>query len=225
MAAGDRIPDAAAPAWSTADRTALGAVALQFAVNGALFASFIPRLPEIREEVSIGTDQLGVLLSMSSAAGLVGSATVSRLIARHGTRLTIVASASVISLFLSILGMATVWPLVLLGLAGMAMFDVYVDVAMNMQGSWLSARRHRPVMNRLHGLWSLGAAVGGLAASWVAESGVSLRLHLIVAAAVLLGLVMLLSFAVAARGRATGWCRTVRFAAGGRSSWALAQSG
>jgi fucose permease len=193
MAADDRTPDAGAPAWSAVDRTALGAVALQFAVNGALFASFIPRLPEIREHVSIGTGQLGVLLSMSSAAGLVGSATVSRLIARFGTRLTIVASASAISLFLSILGVATVWPMVLLGLAGMAMFDVYVDVAMNMQGSWLSARRRRPVMNRLHGLWSLGAAIGGLVASWAAEVGVSLRLHLIVAAAVLLGLVMLLS--------------------------------
>ena len=44
---------------------------------------------------------------------------------------------------------------------GMTGFDVLVDVSMNMQASWLSARRHTPVMNRLHGLWSLGTVVGG----------------------------------------------------------------
>jgi len=119
--------------WSRRDRTALGAVALQFGVNGALFASFVPRLPEIRDQVAIGTDELGVLLSVASAAGLIGSATVSRLISRLGTRTTIVACASAIALFLALVGAATVWPLVLVGLAGMAMFDVYVDVAMNMQ--------------------------------------------------------------------------------------------
>jgi fucose permease len=172
--------------WPVGSGRALAAVALQFAVNGALFASFIPRLPEIRDQISIGTDALGVLLSVASAAGLIGSATVSTLIGRLGTRITIVTGASAISAFLALVGVATVWPLVLIGLAGMAMFDVYVDVAMNMQGSWLSARRHRPVMNRLHGLWSLGAAVGGIAASWVADAGVSLRTHLVVAAAVLL---------------------------------------
>lgn len=172
--------------WPVGSTRALAAVALQFAVNGALFASFVPRLPEIRDQVSIGTDALGVLLSVASAAGLIGSATASRLIGRLGTRLTIVSCASAISAFLALVGVATVWPLVLVGLAGMAMFDVYVDVAMNMQGSWLSARRHRPVMNRLHGLWSLGAAVGGVAASGVAEAGVGLRTHLVVAALVLL---------------------------------------
>lgn len=179
--------------WPVGSNRALAAVALQFAVNGALFASFIPRLPEIRDQVSIGTDALGVLLSVASAAGLIGSATVSRLIGRLGTRLTIVSCASAISAFLALVGVATVWPLVLVGLAGMAMFDVYVDVAMNMQGSWLSARRHRPVMNRLHGLWSLGAAVGGVAASGVAEVGVTLRTHLVVAAIVLLVMAGLLA--------------------------------
>ena len=41
-------------------------------------------------------------------------------------------------------------------------FDIFIDVAMNVQGSALSARRHAPVMNRLHGLWSLGSVAGGV---------------------------------------------------------------
>jgi fucose permease len=183
----------AAVSWTASDRRALAAVALQFGVNGALFASFVPRLPEIRDQIDVGTGALGVLLSVGSATGLVGSATVTRLVGGIGTRLTIVIGTSAMAGFLALVGVATVWPLVLVGLAGMSMFDVYVDVAMNMQGSWLSARRRRPVMNRLHGLWSLGAALGGLAASWVAEAGVGLRTHLVVAAAVLLVLGVVLA--------------------------------
>lgn len=179
--------------WTARDGRALAAVGMQFAVNGAVSASFVPRLPEIRDEIHIGTGALGALMSVASLAGFLGSASVAPVVGRYGTRLVIIVAASMGSVFLTVVGFATVWPLLLLGLAGMATFDVYVDVAMNMQGSWLSARRRRPVMNRLHGLWSLGGVVGGLAASWVAGAGVSLRVHLVVAAAVLLGLAWVLS--------------------------------
>jgi hypothetical protein len=57
---------------------------------------------------------------------------------------------------------------------------------MNLQGSWLSARRHAPVMNRLHGLWSLGTVAGGAAASRAASGGVSLQVHLVAVSVVLL---------------------------------------
>ena len=75
----------------------------------------------------------------------------------------------------------------------MLTFDVLVDVAMNLQGSWLSARRHAPVMNRLHGLWSLGTVVGGLSSSRIAAAGISLPVHLVGAAAVLLAVIGVVS--------------------------------
>jgi MFS family permease len=179
--------------WTPRDARALAAVGMQFAVNGAVSASFVPRLPEIRDEIDIGTGALGALMSIASLTGFLGSASVAPVVGRYGTRLVIVVAASMGSVFLTVVGFATVWPILLLGLAGMATFDVYVDVAMNMQGSWLSARRHRPVMNRLHGLWSLGGVMGGLAASVMADAGVSLRVHLVVASLVLLVLAWVLS--------------------------------
>ena len=42
----------------------------------------------------------------------------------------------------------------LIGMFTYVFVDVLVDISMNLQGSWISARRHTPVMNRLHGLWS-----------------------------------------------------------------------
>jgi hypothetical protein len=167
------------------DRRATVAVAVQFAVNGAFFASFLPRLPELRDRIGVSTETIGVLLTLGSASGLLASLTVRRVIARFGTRLVLFGGGVGIALALVVVGAARSWPVALGGLAAMFAFDVYVDVAMNMQGSWLSALRPRSIMNRLHGLWSLGSMVGGLVAATVAESAVSLPAHLTAAAAVL----------------------------------------
>lgn len=168
------------------DRRALAAVATQFFVNGALPASFIPRLPEIRDQVGIGIAEVGLLISLAGVTGLAGSMAVGRLIERFGTRRVMLVAGAFISASLGVIGLAQTPVILLIGLIGMTAFDVLVDVAMNMQASWLSARRHTPVMNRLHGLWSLGTVAGGLAASWIAAAGISLQAHLIGAGTVLL---------------------------------------
>lgn len=174
-----------------ADRRALLAIAAQFFVNGALFASFVPRLPEVRDQVGISTTGVGVLLSMAGLGGLLGSVVVGRTIERMGTRRTMIGAGIILSFSLPLIGFARSSFVLLMGLLAMMSFDVLVDVAMNMQGSWLSARRRKPVMNRLHGLWSLGALVGALSASRLANAGVALWAHLSGAAAILLAVVLL----------------------------------
>lgn len=183
----------AVPVFGPGDRRALVAVATQFFVNGALFASFFPRLPEIRDKVDITVDQVGLFLSIAGICGLISSALVGRVIGRFGTRWVMAGGAAVVSLSLPVIGFAQSVPVLVIGLIGMLAFDVFVDVAMNMQGSWLSARRHTPVMSRLHGLWSLGTVAGGLSASRIAAAGVPLSVHLSGAAAVLLVAVVFVS--------------------------------
>ena len=161
-------------------------VAAQFFVNGAVLASFVPRLPEIREQVDVSLATLGLLMTIAGAIGIIGSVAVSPLIERFGTRSVIVVGGFLLVSSLAVIGLAE-HPLVLVAaLAGFSVFDVIVDVPMNMQGSWISARRTKPVMNRLHGLWSLGTVVGGIVSARVAASGVSLRVHLIGAVVVLI---------------------------------------
>lgn len=172
--------------YGQSERSALRAVAVQFFVNGALFASFVPRLPEIRDRIGVSVAGIGALLSIAGVLGLVGSAVASHAITRIGTRNVILAAGALLSMSLAVVGLATVPAVLLVGLSMMMAFDALVDIAMNMQGSWLSARRHTPVMSRLHGLWSLGALVGGVASSRVADAGVSLPAHLLVAAGLLL---------------------------------------
>jgi fucose permease len=166
---------------------------VQFALNGAFFASFMPRLPELRNHLGVSTGAIGVLLTVASASGLISSLTVRKVIARFGTQRVLFAGGVSISVALLGVGLSTTWPMALVALAVMFAFDVYVDVAMNMQGSWLSARRHRPMMNRLHGLWSLGSVAGGLVAAALAGSAISLRTHLAIAAAVLAAISLIIA--------------------------------
>jgi hypothetical protein len=73
----------------------------------------------------------------------------------------------------------------LIGMFTYVFVDVLVDISMNLQGSWISARRHVPVMNRLHGLWSLGMFAGGLGAVAANAGGLSTLTHLVIVAAVM----------------------------------------
>lgn len=173
--------------FSAVDRRALGSVATQFFVNGAAFASFVPRLPEIRERIGVGLDGLGVLLTIAITIGTVGSLRSPAIIARFGTRRTLIVGGLLMVSALPTIGFATVPFVFVVGAAAMMVADGLVDVSMNLQGSWLSARRHAPVMNRLHGLWSLGTVVGGLAAAQAASAGVSLRVHLTCASVLMIG--------------------------------------
>ncbi len=172
--------------YTAVDRRALGSVATQFFVNGAAFASFVPRLPEIRERVGVGLDGLGVMMTIAVTIGAVGSLRAPGLIARFGTRRTLIVGGVLLISALPTIGFATAPFVFVLGAAAMFVADGLVDVSMNLQGSWLSARRHAPVMNRLHGLWSLGTVVGGLTAAQAAAAGVSLQVHLTIAAGLMI---------------------------------------
>lgn len=185
-------------AFTAADRRALASVATQFFVNGAAFASFVPRLPEIRDRVGVGLDGLGLMMTIAITIGTVGSLRSPRLIERFGTRRTLIVGGVLLVSALPTIGFATEPFVFVLGAAAMFVADGLVDVSMNLQGSWLSARRHTPVMNRLHGLWSLGTVVGGLLAARAAAGGVSLETHLTLAAAL-----MLASLAFVGRGLLT----------------------
>jgi fucose permease len=92
---------------------------------------------------------------------------------------------------LPIIGLATTPAVLVVGLVGVLFFDVFIDVAMNVQASALSSRRYMPVINRLHGLWSLGTVGGGLATVVLIRFGVTAPQQFIAVAA---GLVVALAF-------------------------------
>ena len=169
------------------DRRALKSVGVQFFANGATYATIIPRLPEIRDQVGISIGALGLVLTVASVASLIGSAFAGRITARIGSRRVMIYGATMSIAFLPIIGFATSSVVLAVALFGWLFFDIFIDVAMNVQGSALSARRHTPVMNRLHGLWSLGTVSGGVLTVVLLRAGVSTEVQLTLVALVLIG--------------------------------------
>lgn len=153
-------------------------------MNGVVFASFLPRLPEIRGRIGVDTAGLGLLLTLGVAGGLVASAICGRVVERLGSRTAMTAAALGLAATLPLIGYAPDRRLFLAALVALQFFDVLTDVPMNIVASRLSARRSVPVMNRLHGLWSVGTVTGGLAAS-VLAARISLQVHLIAVGIVL----------------------------------------
>jgi fucose permease len=175
------------PSSDEVDRRALRSVALQFFANGTVYATVIPRLPDIRERVDISIGALGLVLTLGSAASLIGTLLTGWAIAHFGSRRVMIYGAVCSIGFLPVIGFSTVPVVLVAALFGLLFFDVFIDVAMNVQGSALSQRRHTPVMNRLHGLWSLGSVTGGLVTVLTLRMGVSTPVHLTAVAVVLIG--------------------------------------
>jgi hypothetical protein len=98
-------------------------------------------------------------------------------IRRAGSKPILVAVGLFYATALIGIGASSSGALLVVTLVVLAMFDVFIDVAMNLQASVISARRPRPVISRLHGIWSVGALAGGMTAAGAAQLGVPVVVH------------------------------------------------
>jgi Major Facilitator Superfamily len=168
------------------DRRALQALAVQFFVNGAVWATLVSRLPAVRDRVGITVGVLGAVLMIGNLSSLAGSFFTARLLAKVSSRWVMVIGGGFYVAALPVVGVSRS-PVVLIGaLVVLMWFDVFIDVAMNYQASVVSARREMPVMNRLAGLWSLGTVSGGLVSLGVAQADTDPAVHFSAASLVLL---------------------------------------
>lgn len=168
-------------------RSARLAIAVVFFVNGATFASWSPRLPEIQDRLAISDAALGLTLVGVGVGGLTASLVSGLLVDRHGSRTMTMVTSAGLSLLLPLMGVAPTAPLVFVTLVAMGSLDGLTDVAMNAQAVELQRRLGRSIITRFHALWSAGAVTGGIVASRAAASGIELRDQLLVTAAVLAG--------------------------------------
>ena len=159
---------------------------VMFFANGAIYGNWIPRLPEIKDRLEVTNSGLGVALLGGGIGGLVGSLVVGAIMSRWGSRrlaITTLYVLPVVMVFVAFVGEP--WMLLLV-LSAIGIFDVCADVAVNAQGVIAQEQLGRSIMNRLHGLWSLGFATGTLVGSLCAGLQVDLRVQVIVVAVLIL---------------------------------------
>jgi Major Facilitator Superfamily len=152
-------------------------VATVFFLNGFGYGSWVPRIAEIKAQLSLSEGQLGLALFMAAVGALIAMPLAGAAAHRYGSRAA--TAVTVAGYGLSLPGLALAPGLAGLGLAlliaGAA--SGALDVSMNAQGVAVEKRYWRPIMSSLHGMFSLGGMAGAAATGAIAGAGVPLLPH------------------------------------------------
>jgi predicted MFS family arabinose efflux permease len=149
-----------------------------FFVNGLVYSNWLPRIPEVRDRLGVSNGGLGVTLIGGGLGGLIGSFAVAKLLAKFGSRTTVLVAASLLALGLPLIAVVpNAFALACL-LSLLGFIDVNNDVAMNAQGVSAQGRLGKSIMNRLHAFWSVGGVVGAGIGSLASAAKIGLGVHL-----------------------------------------------
>ncbi|PRY44868.1 MFS transporter [Umezawaea tangerina] len=175
----------AAPTGTAPDRRlrlARAAVAALFLTNGALFANVVPRYPEVKASLGLSNAVLGTALAGFPLGALVAGLLAATAIRRF--RSARVAAPGIVLLAAStlLIPLAPNWVVLAAALFVVGALDAVVDVAQNVHGLRVQRLYGRSIVNSYHGVWSIGAVLGGLMGSAAAGLHVPLALHLGVSA-------------------------------------------
>ena len=176
------------PARRAVDERAVAArraVTALFFINGALFATWVSRLPAVEAARGLSHAGLGAALLLTAAGAVIAMPLAGGWSGRAGTGAVCRIAATLYCLALPLLAVApgrVAWgaALLLFGAAHGAL-----DVAMNAQAAGVEKRYHRPVMSSFHALFSVGGLAGAAAGGLLAASGLPIGPHFSLAAAVL----------------------------------------
>lgn len=170
---------------STVSRTVAGArtgTLLVFAANGFAFASWMSRVPDVKQLLALTPSMLAVLLLSVSVGALVGLPAAGRIAHRFGAVVTVrlgiatMAPGIVLAAAAVQAGLPMYWTMPGLFLAGLG--SGVWDVAQNLEGSIVEQALDRAIMPWFHAAFSGGtvlAALIGAALTWL---GVPLLAHL-----------------------------------------------
>ena len=153
-------------------------VAIIFCLNGLALANWIARIPDVKQQLALSDQRLGLVLLCVAAGALVAQPMVGWLIGRVGSRR--MTTVMLIGFCLSIVlpGLAADMLLLMGALFIFGACNGGLDVAMNAQAALVEQRYARPIMTSFHGLWSIGGLVGASIGGLIATQGVSVRAHL-----------------------------------------------
>jgi MFS family permease len=161
-------------------REATAATYTAFICSGVAFASWISRIPQIRDQLHLNPSTLGLVLLCVSAGCVIALPLSGPVVARFGSRRTVTAAAV---LFGAGLATAAVGSLVhvtpvVVGLFVLGFATGAWDVSMNLQGTALERHLRRSIMSRFHAGFSVGTVAGALIGTAMVAMRVPVAVHL-----------------------------------------------
>jgi len=163
-----------------------------FATNGLLFATWVSRLPAVRERLDASEPELGAALLCVAIGSLVSMPATGWLCDRFGARRVLMVAMTACASAFELAVLAPSVPL--LGATLVLVGGTYGmwDVAMNASGHQVELNGGRPLMPGFHGAFSLGGLTGAGLGALAAGTGLMPWAHMATGAvlAVIIGLVV-----------------------------------
>ncbi len=169
------------------------AVFIIFTVNGFGIATWIARLPAIRDSLDISTGQVGLLIIGISSGSIVGLLVSSHLLHWLGTRKVIAGSLALGSVGLLIMGLGSQsgnFAFTFLGLALNGFGTGLCDVAMNVEGAAAERALKKNIMPLFHAFFSVGTVAGAGVGALAAFADVPVAVHFGLVAVLLLAAIV-----------------------------------
>jgi MFS family permease len=123
------------------------AVAAIFFINGAVIASWLPHIPDLKTRLGISDGGLGLVLLGMAAGAIIALPVAGWLVGRLGSRP--ITSASALGLCAAV-ALPVLTPNVVLTVAALGLLGAWnatLDVAMNAQAVLVEERYERPIMS------------------------------------------------------------------------------
>lgn len=159
-----------------------------FAINGVSFASWMSRLPDVKESLALTAGQLSMLLLSLSLGALCGLPLAGRISNHLGVlrtvRLGMVLMVPGLVLAAGAVAVHSSMYLVMPGLFLLGLGNGIWDVAQNIEGTLVERALGRSIMPWFHAAFSGGTVVGALIGAGVVALRVPIFTHLVVVAVV-----------------------------------------
>lgn len=164
------------------------AVVVAYGASGVAFASWVSRLPAIRDGLDLTPGNIGLLLLCMTLGSFLSVSASGLIVLRLGSKLTIRTGSLMVGAGLAITGFGTsvlANPVaVAVGLAVIGLGTASWNTASNVEGAAVERAVGRHIMPRLHGAFSLGTVAGAGLGAWAAAASLPVFWHLAAAGAV-----------------------------------------
>jgi MFS family permease len=153
-----------------------------FFVSGLATASWVSRVPAVRDGLDLRLDQVGLVIFGLSAGSVLGLIGATGMLARFGARRAMVVSIAISAVGLLAVGVGTNVAasagFVFAGLALLGFGMGSVDVMMNVEGATAEREIGKTLMPLMHACFSFGTVIGALLGAGASAVHLSVFWHL-----------------------------------------------
>nr|WP_245964867.1 MFS transporter [Trinickia dinghuensis] len=162
-----------------------------FFIAGMAYATWGVHVPTVRDKFHLDPAALSVALFVLTGGSIAATVTNAKWITRVGTRRACLVGGLVLAGSMALILVAPTYWVLLPVLAAFGAGMATMDVAMNAEASAVEQALGRPIMSSLHGMFSIGGMIGAGAGGIALAHGMSSLIHMLLAALVCAGVLVL----------------------------------